>query len=71
MKSCGNLAGALKIVLLKSSIGIIVIQGIIVQILFAVGYFGLESDDNTSAQEKTIRAYRKYLLNIIFSAHRQ
>ena len=55
-----NLFGVLKLALLKVSIGAIVIQGLIENILYSTGSLSYDDDDAHSAQEKSMRVYCAY-----------
>ena len=58
-----NVSGTFKILLLKFSVGLIVIQGLIEEFLFATGYITIGDSDSYSAEE---RAQRGYCLVVIF-----
>jgi len=56
---CINLYGVLKLVLLKATVGLIVVQGLIESILYSSGSVTYESDDTYSGEQKALRAYCK------------
>ncbi len=54
----GNIQGACKVVLLKSAVGLMVVQGLIEEILFSVGMLNsLNTNSNFTAQENASRGY--------------
>ena len=57
---CLNFHGVLKLVLLKVSIGAIVVEGLIENLLYTNGEINLGSDDVHSAADKALRAYCKF-----------
>lgn len=57
---CTNLFGIVKLVLLKISVGAIVLQGLIQSFLYSSGTSPFEDGDEHNAEEKTLRAYCKY-----------
>jgi hypothetical protein len=63
-ESCRNLFGILKAFLLKFSVGLIVLEGLIVQFMTVTGDEPYNDDSTWSAEEQTIRGYCK---NISFS----
>jgi hypothetical protein len=54
---CINLFGVLKLALLKISVGAIVLQGLIENVLFSNGSITYTDDDTYSAEQKSMRAY--------------
>ena len=52
-----NLLGACKIILLKISVGLIVVQGLIEEFLFAFGVISVESSSGFSGEERAQRFY--------------
>lgn len=57
MKESTNLLGTYKIVLLKISVGLIVIQGLIEEFLFAFGVISIQPSSSFSGQERAQRFY--------------
>ena len=58
-----NLSGTFKILLLKFSVGLIVVQGLVEEFLFASGYITVGDSDTYTAEQ---RAQRYYCLLVIF-----
>ena len=58
-----NVGGTFKILLLKFSVGLIVIQGLLEEFLFATGYIKIADSDTFSSEQ---RAQRLYCLLVIF-----
>jgi len=56
---CTNLFGVVKLLLLKVSVGAIVVQGLIESFVFSSGASPYGDDDEFSAEDKTLRAYCK------------
>lgn len=56
---CINLYGVLKLVLLKATVGLIVVQGLIESILYSSGSVSYEHDDTYTGEQKALRAYCK------------
>lgn len=54
---CTNLFGILKLLLLKVSVGVIVLQGLIESFVFSSGASPYQGDDEYDAEDKTLRAY--------------
>lgn len=54
-----NLFGLVKAFLLKFSVGLIVLQGLIVQFMTVTGSEPYDDDSDYSAEDKTIRGYSK------------
>ena len=52
-----NLFGIVKLLLLKVSVGAIVVQGLIESFIYSSGASPYKDDDVFSAEEKTMRAY--------------
>ena len=69
-----NIFGILKLFLLKVSVGLIVVEGIICDLLTSFGGSPFSDDDHYSSEEKTVRGYCKcfavdvkllYWLNVV------
>lgn len=58
-----NLFGVLKLTLIKVSVGAIVVQGLIENILYSSGSVAFSDDDTYSGEEKALRAYCEYTLS--------
>ena len=58
---CTNLFGVVKLILLKVSVGAIVLQGLIESFLYSSGSSPYGDDDRLDAEEKTLRAYCTYM----------
>lgn len=56
---CINLFGVLKLVLLKATVGLIVVQGLIESILYSSGKASYDHDDTYTGEQKALRAYCK------------
>jgi hypothetical protein len=56
---CVNLFGIVKFALLKFSVGLIVLQGLVVQFMVAADAQPYNDDNNWTAEEKTQRGYCK------------
>ncbi len=59
-----NLFGVLKFFLLKFSIGLIVLQGLVCEFLISFGDNPYHDDDKYSKQDKTIRGYCMFIIAI-------
>ena len=57
---CTNLFGVVKLVLLKVSVGAIVVQGLAENFLYSSGTSPYHDDDRYDAEDKTLRAYCKH-----------
>jgi hypothetical protein len=57
-----NLFGIVKLLLLKMSVGAIVLQGLIESFLYSSGASPYGDDANFDSEEKTLRAYCTYYL---------
>lgn len=51
-----NINGTCKILLIKVSVGAIVVQGLVEEILFAAGVLDIKDNDRYSAEERAQRA---------------
>ena len=60
-----NINGTCKIILIKISVGAIVVQGIVEEFLFASGVLDVEDNDRYSAEERAQRALSKLLFKRI------
>lgn len=60
-----NLFGIVKLLLLKVSVGAIVVQGLIESFVYTSGASPYKDDDVFSAEEKTLRAYCKLILKLL------
>jgi hypothetical protein len=59
-EQCTNLFGVVKLILLKISVGAIVVQGLVESFLYTSGTSPFKDDDTYDAEEKTLRAYCKF-----------
>lgn len=59
---CLNLFGIVKLLLLKVSVGAIVVQGLIESFVYSSGASPYKDDDVFSAEDKTLRAYCELLI---------
>ncbi len=59
--SCKNIYGIVKLLLLKTSVGLIVIQGLVAQFLYDYGASPFNDDSTYNAQEKTMRSYCTFI----------
>jgi hypothetical protein len=59
-EQCTNLFGVVKLILLKISVGAIVVQGLIESFLYTSGTSPFKDDDTYDSEEKTLRAYCKF-----------
>ena len=57
MNVCTNIGGTIKLVMLKMSVGLIVVQGLVVQFINMDGTSGQTDDDVFTAEHKTLRIY--------------
>lgn len=62
---CTNLFGVVKLILLKISVGAIVVQGLIESFLYSSGTSPYKDDDQYDAEEKTLRAYCKIVSFVV------
>jgi hypothetical protein len=65
---CTNLFGVVKLILLKISVGAIVVQGLVESFLYSSGTSPFKDDDTYDSEEKTLRAYCKFGTCICMSA---
>ena len=63
---CTNLFGVVKLILLKVSVGAIVIQGLAESFLYSSGTSPFKDDDAYNAEDKTLRAYCNNTCSIDF-----
>ena len=59
-EQCTNLFGVVKLILLKISVGAIVVQGLIESFLYTSGTSPFKDDDTYDSEEKTLRAYCQF-----------
>lgn len=62
-----NLYGLVKLILLKVTVGVIVLQGLIAAFIYSSGASPYSDDDELSQEEKTQRAYCKLLSVLTFT----
>jgi hypothetical protein len=64
-----NVNGACKIMILKFSVGLIVVQNLIEEILYATGTLDIHSNDQYSAEQRAERALCELLMTLPPSPH--